>query len=256
MDPIKTHVKELLANEIRLDGRKLDEFRNVCVELGCCKNADGSARAKIGDTEVIAGVKLSVEEPFPDSPDQGALVVNAEFYPMANKKFESGPPSVESIELARVVDRAIRESHAVDPKKLCIKEGEKVWMISIDICPINISGNFIDAASLAALAALKDAKFPEFDGEKVDYSKMTKNKLPITKEPLSITVVKINGKFLVDLTEDEEGAIESRLTVGVLEDGNICSLQKGEEGPLTAEDIERMIDLAVIKGKELRVHLR
>ncbi len=44
----------------------------------------------------------------------------------------------------------------------------------IDIYPLNDAGNLWDAGALAALAALKDAKYPEFDGEKVDYSKKTK----------------------------------------------------------------------------------
>jgi len=200
MSMIKDHIVSLLAKDMREDGRKLTEYRKpITIEYGIsAKSAEGSARVFIGDTEVVAGVKLEVGKPFPDTPDDGVLMVNAELLPLSNPEFESGPPSIGSIELARVVDRGIRESHMIDTEKLCIKKGEKVWIACIDIYPINDAGNLFDAAALAALAALKDARFPEYDEKegKVDYSKKSKNKLPLAKEAVEITVIKIKDSFL------------------------------------------------------------
>ena len=256
MSMIKDHIVSLLAKDMREDGRKLKEYRKpITIEYGIsAKSAEGSARVFIGDTEVVAGVKLEVGKPFPDTPDDGVLMVNAELLPLSNPEFESGPPSIGSIELARVVDRGIRESHMIDTEKLCIKKGEKVWIACIDIYPINDAGNLFDAAALAALAALKDARFPEYDEktEKVDYSKKTKTKLPLAKEAVEITVIKIKDKFLVDPTTEEWEALDARLTVAVLEDGKLCALQKGGDGSLKPDDIEKMVDIALEKSKELR----
>ena len=146
-------VTRLAENGARADKRKLDEVRKVTIDTHPIEKAEGCALVTLGRTKVIAGVKLEVGTPFPDRPDEGVLMSNAEFSPISSPDFEPGPPSEESIELARVVDRGIRESGAIDVKKLCIKENEKVWMVNVDINILDNFGNLIDAAALAASAA-------------------------------------------------------------------------------------------------------
>ncbi len=253
--PVKKHALELIRKEKRLDGREMTEFRDIEIQYDFSKNSEGSAKVRIGETEIIAGVKLSIGEPFPDTLDEGSLMVSAEFSQIANPKFEGGPPGGDAIELARVVDRGIRESKAVPPKKLCITEGEKVWIVSIDLVPLNVAGNFLDTAGLASIAALKVSKFPKYDGTAIDYSELSDESVPLEKLPIPVTVHKIAGKYVVDLTDTEEETSDSRLTVTTLEDGKICSVQKGGSQPLTSEDISNMIDISVQKGKELRSKL-
>src|SRR3990167_4289998 len=185
---LRIHIISLLNAGLRLDGRKLTEYRNpIEVKHGMIKTAEGSARVKIGETEVLVGIKMEVGEPYPDTPDEGTIIVGAELLPLSNPDFELGPPGIQAVELARVVDRGIRESKAIDFKKLCIKPGEKVWQLLIDMCPLNDAGNLLDASSLAALEALKDAKFPSFDGENVDYKQKTDKALPLEKLPIAVT---------------------------------------------------------------------
>ena len=253
---LRSHIISLLDANTRLDGRKLTEYRKpVEVEYGVVKTAEGSARVRIGETDVMVGVKLEVGKSYPDTPDEGTIIVGAELLPMSNPEFEPGPPGIQAIELARVVDRGIRESKALDFKKLCITPGEKVWMVVIDICPINDAGNLFDASSLAALAALKNTKYPAFDGEKVDYKNKTDNMLELEKEPIAVTIIKIGKKFIVDPDIEEEKVVDARLTVSSIEDGTLCALQKGGDFPLTTEEIGEMLDIGIDKAKELRKHL-
>ena len=107
----------------------------------------------------------------------------------------------------------------------------------------------------AAIAALKDTRFPGFNGEKVDYKNKTGKKLPLEKEPISVTVIKIGKKFIVDPDTEEEKVIDSRLTVASIEDGTLCALQKGGDMPLSHDDISRMLDIGMEKAKELRKNL-
>ncbi|OVE74564.1 RNA-binding protein [archaeon D22] len=244
-----------LESGIRFDGRKLDDFRDVEITVGVSKTAEGSAQVKVGDTEVIAGVKLSIGTPYPDTPDEGALMVGAEFLPLSSPDFESGPPGIESIELARVIDRGIREAQVIDNKQLCIEKGEKVWTVSVDICTINDDGNLLDASGIATLAALMDTKFPEFDGTSVDYKVKTKKGLPMTKYPVPVTVYKIGNKLFVDPSVDEQDHFDARLTVTTLEDGTICALQKGGSAPLTIDEIDGMAALAIKTAPNLRKKL-
>lgn len=253
---LRNHILGLLNANVRLDGRKLTEYRKpIEVEYNVVKTAEGSARVKIGETDVIVGIKLEVGEPYPDTPNEGTIIVGVELLPLSNPDFELGPPGIEAIELARVVDRGIRESKALDFKKLCIEKGEKIWMVIIDICPINDAGNLFDASSLAALAALKDTKFPAYEDDKVDYKKKTSKKLELEKSPIAVTVIKIGDKFIVDPDIEEEKVIDSRLTVSSMEDGTLCALQKGGDYPLTTEDVDKMLDIGIEKAKELRKHL-
>ena len=249
---LRGHLIGLFESNIRLDGRKFTDYRPVKVEVNVTSTAEGSARVIIGKTDVIAGVKMEIMEPYPDTPDEGSIMVGAELLPLSNPEFELGPPGQEAIELARVVDRGIRESKCLDFKKLCINEGEKAWMIVVDICTINDAGNLLDASSLAAIAALRNTTFPEYKDDKIDYKKKTNKKLDLKDIPLSVTVIKIGDKFLVDPDSDEEKAIDARLTVASLSDGTLCAMQKGGDYPLTSEDIAKMVDIGVEKGKELR----
>lgn len=252
---MEKHIIKSIAANTRLDGRKRDEYRDIKIEYGVSKTAEGSAKVQLGETIVLAGVKLSIETPYPDTPDQGNLMVSAELKPLASPDFEGGPPGIDAIELARVTDRGIREGGAIDTKKLCITPGEKVWTVSIDVVPLNDAGNLYDAASIAALAALKDAKFPKYDGEKLNYKEHTKESLPLEKEPLGVTVRKIGDYFIVDPTNEEEIVGETRLTVTTTKEGNICAMQKGGEEPLTIEEIDKMVEFALKKSKEVRKKL-
>ena len=250
----KEYVKDLVKRGIRDDGRDFSEFRQpLKVEYGISgKAAEGSAQVTIGDTVVIAGVKLETGTPYPDTPDEGTLMVNVELTPLSSPEYESGPPVIDAIELARVVDRGIRESHSLNFGKLCIEAEKKMWIVCVDIYTINAAGNLFDACALAALAALKDARFPAFDGEKIDYRTRTETPLPLERLPVACTVWRVSGKLLVDPTRDEELASDARLTVAFDDDGNICAMQKGGNSPVSEQEVDSIVDISSQKAGMLR----
>ena len=179
-------------------------------------------------------------------------MTTAELLPLSSPDFEPGPPKGQAIELARIVDRGIRESGAIDTKKLCLKKGEEVMSVFLDIYSLNDDGNLIDAAGIATLAAIKDAFFPEYDGENVDYKKKTKNKVPLNSEPLPVTVFKIGKDLVLDPTFSEEEAADARITVTILADGTLCSLQKGGNATFTRDELDKATKLAVKMRKKLK----
>ncbi len=240
-------IVKLLGEGKRLDERGPFEYRDISIETGVSNNAEGSARVKIGKTEVIVGIKLGVQEPYPDHQDEGTMITSMEFGPICGERYESGPPKMNAIETSRVVDRGIRESGFIDWKKLCIKKGEKVWSICIDIYCINDDGNALDASSLGAVAALKMSKFPEYDEKegRVKFGELTDKPLPLTENiPVTMTFHKIGEKLLVDPNRDEEDASESRMTLSIScpkKEKMINSMQKGEIIPLSANDLDEII---------------
>ena len=246
-------VAQLISGGKRLDGRELTDYREVKVEPGLVERAEGSARVRLGKTEVLVGVKIETGTPFPDTPNEGVLTVNAELVPLASPSFEPGPPDENSIELARVVDRGIRESKAIAVEELCIEPGKKVFIIFVDVYVLNHDGNLIDASSLAALAALLNTKMFNYeikDGEvkiKPGYKP-----LPIRNYPIAVTVAKINDKLVVDPWLEEEQVMDARLTMTIEKDGNICAIQKGGYGYFTPDQVIEVSKIVRQKAEEQR----
>ena len=240
----KNRIIEYLKQGKRFDGRKLNEFRDFEVQLNISENAEGSCGVKLGKTEVYAGVKMSTIEPYPDGPNEGTLSVTLELGAMADNDFDLGAPKIEAVEMARVIDRGIRESGIIDWEKLCIKKGEKVWQISLDIYAINNDGNLFDVAALAGLIALAHAKMPVYNEkeEKIEHE-LTKNPLPLNKDKTSfnLTVHKIGDTFVLDPSLEEEEISDYRLGMALADnDGEvrITAMQKGKEGGITEDDME------------------
>ncbi len=256
---MRTYVASLLEKNLREGSRGFMEYRKIDVEANPFSQPNGSARVKIGETEVVAGVKFEVGTPFPDTPDEGVLITTMELSPIASEEFEPGPPSSESIELARVVDRALRESKMIDMGKLCIEPREQVWMVYVDIYVINDDGNLFDASFIAAVTALKNAVLPKYDKKekKVDHMDRTKETLPIDekKVPFLITFSKINGYMFVDANTKERSVEDCRLSIAMIGD-NLCAMQKGGEGPISEAEVLKLIDEAADLSKKLKKQLK
>lgn len=246
------YILNLASKGERIEKRKMEDYRKIVVEKNAIEKAEGSARVKIGETEVIVGVKMNIGTPYSDRPNEGVMIVGAEFSPIASPKFETGPPNENCIELARVVDRGIRESGAIDTKKLCIKEGEKVWMVNVDIHIMNHSGNLIDAAALAAVTALWNVRMPEVKDDQVNWEKKTNKRLPMNSKPITVTQAKIGSSMIVDPDLEEEEVMNTRLSIAIKDDERVCAMQKGGSGVLTTDEIDKALDVAVKKSKELR----
>jgi len=254
MDEVqKDTVKALLNDGKRMDGRRVDEYRPITVEKGVISSAEGSARVKIGKSEVLAGVKVVLANPFSDRPNEGTLATSADLLPLASPTFETGPPRVEAIELARIIDRGIRSSEAIDLKALYINE-EKVWGVYIDIYALDHDGNLVDAAGLAAVAALTQLKLPKYEDKIVlrgpdDYTPM-----PLKEIPTYCTYSKIGNKIVSDPTYLEEVATDANLTIAN-SDTEVFAFQKGGRGSFSRQEIMDMVDTSFTKWQELKKYI-
>lgn len=247
----KDKIVESLKNGIRLDGRKADDYRQVSIKLNISENADGSASVKLGKTEIIAGIKFSPMAPYPDTPDEGTISIGAELLPMASPLFESGPPDEHSIELARVVDRGIRESKCIDFKKLCIREKELVWVAFIDFYVINDDGNLFDCAALASIAALKNARIPKLENDKIVKGEFEKS-IELKSIPILCTFAKIGNAIVLDPNSAEMHAMDGRFSCASIEGEKFTAFQKGGMASFTQQEIEWCFDVAIKKSSDLR----
>ncbi|MFL6310169.1 MAG: exosome complex protein Rrp42 [Nitrososphaera sp.] len=252
----KQQMWDALSRGKRLDGRDFSEIRPLVIETDVIKKANGSARVKLGDTEVIAGVKIETGEPFEGLENKGALIVSAEVLPTASPYIEPGPPDEEVVELARVVDRGVRESEMIDLEKLVLVPGKIVYTIFVDCSVLNADGNLFDATSYATVSALLTSKLPVFEmqDQKVVDTGSTQP-MPVTSSPVSITAARIGEHVLIDPTAEEEACMDSRITITTTDEG-FCATQKGYTGSFTPEQIKKAAQAATIKGKEIRAKLK
>ncbi len=243
----KDYLINLAKQGKRADGRGFDEYREISIERNIIKKAEGSAKVRIGNTMVLAGIKLDIGEPYPDSPEEGAMSTSVELPPLASPDFEPGPPRPDAIEIARVIDRGIRESKYIKLDKLVVEPGEKVWIVFIDIHVLDYDGNLFDAGSLAASAALQNAVIPN------ERFELGENKpLPVGSPPISCTFAKFGDAIVVDPGLEEEQVAEARFTVALDENGDIRAMQKGLKGSFTVEEIKNNINRAQIHAKNIR----
>jgi exosome complex component RRP42 len=243
----KDFIYNLLLKGERIDGRTFDQYREISIQRDVIRKAEGSALVKLGSSQVLVGVKMQPGEPFQDTPNKGVIITNAELVPLASPSFEPGPPNEVGIELARLVDRGVRESKAVDLEALCIVPGKQVWIIFIDVHVLDDCGNILDAASLGAIAALLSTKVPSARfGLGEDYI------LPVRDIPIATTAIEFNDVLMFDPGVDEEVIANTRLTIISTMNGNICGSQKSGTGMLKPEQVYRIIDIACEKAKEIR----
>lgn len=255
IDDLKsTKIRELLEQGQRLDGRALDEPRSLSIETGVIPKAEGSARVRLGNTEVVSGVKVQPDKPFPDMGDKGIFICTAEILPLAHPTAEPGPPGEDVIELARVVDRGIRESGMVDLSQLVLEKNKSVIGIFADNSVIDHDGNLFDACSYASTAAILSTKIPKWEMKEEGPVKVEgqESDAPITTIPVSVTMGRIGDHIIVDPNGEEWECLDARITITTNSDGNICALQKGGHNGFSLEQLIKCGETSVSVGAKIR----
>jgi exosome complex component RRP43 len=67
------YIKRFLEQDVRPDGRALDQFRKTMITSGAITTSDASAMIRLGGTTVVCGIKAEVCEPAIDTPNNGYL---------------------------------------------------------------------------------------------------------------------------------------------------------------------------------------
>ena len=250
--PVVSKIKKdtilgMISKSTRVDGRKLSDIRRIEIKTDIIPNANGSAHVKLGRSQVIVGVKAEIGSPYPDTPNEGVLIVNAEFVPLASPTFEPGPPDERAIELARVIDRSLRELKAIELDKLAIIPGKRVWTVFVDIYVIDHDGNLVDASSLGTIAALKTAKIPKAKVEgddRIELSDSEYMNIPLRSITLTATIAKIDEYLVADPVLEEEAVADTLIIFSLDSEGRITGIQKSGNGYLSSDDVRKALEMA------------
>jgi exosome complex component RRP45 len=243
-------ITNALASGLRVDGRRPLEARPLLVALG---SVAGSVQVKLGATQVLAVATAELVEPYPDRPAEGVLQFFVEFSPMASPAFEAGRPPEAAVEMSRLLDRALRMSQAIDVESLCVVASKHVWSVRTDVTVIDDRGNLTDAATFAALVALRHLRLPPVSvsgvGDEASASVLSMDQgeptpLVFHHTPVAVSLGFFRGGSgggsgggsvggasaemlsVVDPTDREELVLEGRLTVVLNQHQELCALHK------------------------------
>jgi len=250
---------KLLKKGERIDGRGLEDYRKIDVVLNPIPKADGSALVKLGHTATLTGIKLEIEAPFKDRPYEGVLQIHAEFVPLASPTFEPGPPDEEAIEVARVIDRSLREPRVIKLEELVIVPERYAWAVYTDLYLLDHDGNIIDAGMLSTILALNSTMMYEarVEGDKLVVDKTSRARpLPINLNVVTVTIGVYEDYLVVDPCLDEELVLESKITFAVDEHGRVVGLQRVGLKGLKSTMFDKALDLALKKAGELHAFVK
>eukprot|EP00873_Tetraselmis_striata_P022747 jgi/Tetstr1/443011/TSEL_031071.t1 len=255
-------LKALTEQNLRVDGRKPYDFRPVDIKFAL---DDSSATVRMGKTMAMAVVTAEMKEPYPDRPSEGAIQFQVEFSPMASLEFEPGRPGEAAIEVARVIERSLRDSRALDTESLVILSGIKVWHVRCAIHVLDHDGNLMDACSLAALSALTVYRRPDVTiggatGKEITVHPVeVKEPVPLTIHhiPLAVTIALFEDgtTVAVDPTFKEEATMTGQLTCVLNKQEELCSLQKRGGVGIAPEMVDHCISVAAQKVADLTEQL-
>ncbi|MDO9334167.1 MAG: exosome complex component RRP45 [Dehalococcoidales bacterium] len=261
------------AGGLRVDGRGRSDVRGVSISFPGNVSGSGCVEVKLGGTRVLAVTTADLVAPFADRPTEGALNLFISFSPLASPVFLAGQQNEPSVEIARIIDRGLRESRAIDTESLCVLAGQKVWNIRCDLHVLDHEGNMLDALNLAAVTALLHFRRPDVTvvGEQVTVHSVEDRQpvalalhhIPISStfaffDPSadatgtsSSTASSVQPLFVIDPSLKEEQVSDASLTVTLNVHGEVCCLQKGGGVGVDVTTLLQCTQIALTKTQEL-----
>ncbi|KAF6099261.1 exosome component 7 [Phyllostomus discolor] len=150
----KVYIVHGVQEDLRVDGRGCEDYRGVEVETDVVSNTSGSARVRLGHTDILVGVKAEMGTPKLEKPNEGYLEFFVDCSANATPEFEGRGGDDLGTEIANTLYRIFHNKSSVDLEALCISPREHCWVLYVDVLLLECGGNLFDAISIAVKAAL------------------------------------------------------------------------------------------------------
>nr|XP_016853348.1 PREDICTED: exosome complex component RRP42 [Anolis carolinensis] len=129
----KVYIIHGVQEDLRVDGRGCEDYRCIEVETDVVSNTSGSARVKLGHTDILVGVKAEMGVPKLDRPNEGFLEFFVDCSANATPEFEGRGGEELGTEIANTLYRIFDNESSVDLKLLCISPREHCWVLYVDV---------------------------------------------------------------------------------------------------------------------------
>lgn len=221
---------------MRPSGRSADQMRELSMELGFSKYAEGSCLIKFGDTHVLCTATLEEKAPpFLRGSGKGWVTGEYGMLPRSThgrmpREAAKGKQSGRTQEIQRLVGRSLRA--AVDLKAL----GE---------CQIRVDCDVIQADGGTRTASISGGYVALYQCLQKMVADGTIESIPIIHEIAAISCGVYKGTPVLDLDYDEDSSAETDANFVMTAAGRIIEVQgTAEEEPFSEEELLRMMRLA------------
>ncbi len=220
----------------RPSGRAPDQLREVSLEAGANKYAEGSCLARFGDTHVLCTASVEERVPF-FIRNSGRGWVTAEYGMLprstgtrTDREAARGKQTGRTQEIQRLIGRALRA--VTDLEAL----GERQVKIDCDV--LLADGGTRTAAITGSWVALHQA----FAGL-VEKKLVAKN--PLTGQIAAVSCGLVEGMAVLDLDYAEDSAAQVDTNFVLTAEGQFVEIQgTAEQHPFSQQDFDSMLGLA------------
>ena len=222
----KSEDKLIDKNGLRIDGRKLDELRSTKIEVGVLSNADGSAYIEQGKNKILAAI-YGPHEVHPKHlalADRSLLKCRYHMAPFSVDERKSPAPSRRDIELSMVIRQALEPS---------------IFLEYYPRTSIDLYIEILQAHGGTRCAGITVASLALADGG-----------IPLRDLTVACAAGKVEGKLVVDLSDDEDKKGEADVPLAFMPNLNAITLLQ-MDGQLTVTEFEKVVDLALEGCKQL-----
>ena len=226
--------------------RAVDVPRQLTVERGVSRYAEGSALLKLGHTHVLVTVSVENKVPFHvRGKKTGWLMAEYDMLPRATHERVNRDRNLQGgrrQEIQRLMGRALRACVDLDLFR------DKTLIIDADV--LQADGGTRVASILGAYAALFD-----FSDRLVKAGKLSE--WPLRFEVGAVSVGIVDGELRLDLNYEEDQRAGADLNVVATGDGQLLEVQGGAEGaPIDPARFSEMVSLGLNGVRDLLTVLR
>nr|CAB3244005.1 exosome complex component RRP42-like [Phallusia mammillata] len=264
-DAEKCFIIHGIQDDFRTDGRSCDNYRTIELAVNVLTNTHGSSKVRLGNTELLVGVKVELGKPEKATPDEGRIEFHVDCSPNATpaaQRKAANKDFVNNIESMLV--RTYANKIAIDLTSLCIIKGKMCWIVHVDVLILECGGNILDCTSLGVKSALQDTGIPrvvvksgdegeeevELPDDPFDVQHISVNNVPIL-----VTVSFVGTRHIIDATVEEESCCSASVVMGVTRRGRILGVRKQCGGSLNPETLVEMLEFGKKSGRQLHVAL-
>ncbi|MDD1765559.1 MAG: exosome complex exonuclease Rrp41 [Methanomassiliicoccales archaeon] len=209
--------KMIDENGLRVDGRKVDELRQIKIEAGVLKRADGSAYVEWGKNKVLAAVYGPRECHPRHLQDPSKALVQCKYNMIAFSVSDRKRPGPDrrSVEISKIISEAL--------EYVVFTEYFPRTSVDVYIEILQANAGTRCAGLTAASVALADAGIP------------MKDMIP------SVAVGKIDGQIVLDLCKEEDNYGQADMPIAIIpRTGEILLMQM--DGHMTTDEFNRAME--------------
>jgi exosome complex component RRP45 len=250
----KTFLQELFSKEDnnsikRPDNRSIKEYRPISINR-ITSSYNSPIKVSIGNTQIISLLNAKLVQPRSDRPNEGIISFQVDTHHLkpAADFFSANEALTEfRISINNILEKCLKESHALDTNILCVIPGKIVWKITLEINVIKNDGNIFDTAIIAALSSWLTYKIPFFrikEGELYydSFINLTTIHMPVcVTNGIFLKNKKEKIIFILDNTLEEENVMSGNVSICGNIFGEISYMQMNTETQVGLDDIEELI---------------